>query len=47
MVVVSIAAFHAGVKGLFPGLGGLKYIPSIRIVGSLHDREVACSTSDI
>ena len=53
-VVVSIAAFHARVRGSVPGLGGLKEtkmcLPHLRvkvsIVGSLRDREVACSTSD-
>ena len=51
-VVVSTAAFHARVRG--PGLGGLKetklFLPHPRvkdsIVGSLRDREVACSASD-
>ena len=41
-VVVSTAAFHARVRGSAPGLGGLK----VSIVGSLRDREVACSASD-
>ena len=53
-VVVSTAAFHARVRGSVPGLGGLKETkmflshPRVRvsIVGSLRDREVACSTSD-
>ena len=53
-VVVSTAAFHARVRGSVPGLGGLKepnmflHHPRVRvsIVGSLHDREVACSASD-
>ena len=53
-VVVSIAAFHARVRGSVPGLGGLKetqmFLPHSRvkvsIVGSLRDREVACSASD-
>ena len=53
-VVVSTAAFHARVRGLVPGLGGLKetkmFLPHTRvkvsIVGSLRDREVACSASD-
>ena len=53
-VVVSTAAFHARVRGSVPGLGGLKetkmFLPHLRvkvsIVGSLPDREVACSTSD-
>ena len=53
-VVVSTAAFHARVRGSAPGLGGLKEIkmflphPRVKlsIVGSLRDREVACSASD-
>ena len=53
-VVVSTAAFHAGVRGTVPGLGGLKetkmFLPhprvKVSIVGSLRDREVACSASD-
>ena len=53
-VVVSTAAFHAIVRGSVPGLGGLKetkmFLPhprvKVSIVGSLHDREVACSASD-
>ena len=53
-VVVSTAAFHARVRGLVPGLGGLKetkmFLPhprvKVSIVGSLCDREVACSASD-
>ena len=53
-VVVSTAAFHARVRGSVPGLGGLKetkmLLPHPRvklsIVGSLRDREVACSASD-
>ena len=52
-VVVSTAALHARVRGLVPGLGGLKetkmFLPHSRvklsIVGSLRDREVACSAS--
>ena len=52
-LVVSTAAFHAGVWGLFPGLGGLKktkmFLPhplvKLSIVGNLRDREVACSAS--
>ena len=53
--MVNTAAFHARVRGSVPGLGGLKetkmFLPHPRvkvssIVGSLHDREVACSTSD-
>ena len=53
-VVVSTAAFHAKVRGSVPGLGGLKekkmFLPhphiKLSIVGSLRDREVACSASD-
>ena len=53
-IVVSTAAFHARVRGSAPGLGGLKetkmYLPhprvKVSIVGSLRDREVACSASD-
>ena len=53
-VVVSTAAFHAWVRGSVPGLGGLKetklFLPhprvKVSIVGSLRDREVACSASD-
>ena len=53
-VVVSTAALHARVRGSVPGLGGLKetqmFLPhprvKISIVGSLRDREVACSASD-
>ena len=49
MVLVSTAAFHAGDRGSFPGLGGLKetklFLPhslaKLSIVGSLRDREVA------
>ena len=52
--MVSTAAFHARVRGSVPGLGGLKetklFLPHARvkvsIVGSLRDREVACSASD-
>ena len=48
-VVISTAAFHAGVRGSVPGLGGLRetkiFLPHPR-VGSLRDREVACSASD-
>ena len=52
-VVVSTAAFHARVRGSVPGLGGLKetkmILPhprvKVSIVGSLCDREVACSAS--
>ena len=53
-VVVSTAAFHARVWSSVPGLGGLKetklFLPhprvKVSIVGSLRDREVACSVSD-
>ena len=52
-VVVSTAAFHARVRSLVPSLGGLKetkmFLPhprvKVSIVGSLRDREVACSAS--
>ena len=53
-VVVSTTAFHARVWGSFTDLGGLKetkmFLPHPRvklsIVGSIRDREVACSASD-
>ena len=53
-VVVGTAAFHTRVRGSVPGLGGLKetklFLPhprvKVSIVGSLRDREVACSASD-
>ena len=53
-VVISTAAFHARVRGSDPGLGGFKetkmFLPhprvKVSIVGSLRDREVACSASD-
>ena len=53
-VVVSTAAFHARVRGSVPAFGGLKetkmFLPhprvKVNIVGSLRDREVACSASD-
>ena len=53
-VVVSTAVFHARVRGSVPGLSGLKetklFLPhprvKVSIVGSLRDREVACSASD-
>ena len=53
-VVVSTAAFHARVRGSVPGLGVSKkqkmFLPhprvKVSIVGSLRDREVACSASD-
>ena len=52
--MVSTAAFHARIRGSVPGLGGLKetklFLPhprvKVSIVGSLRDREVACSASD-
>ena len=52
--MVSAAAFHARIRGSIPGLGGLKetkmFLPhprvKVSIVGSLRDREVACSASD-
>ena len=52
--MVSTAAFHARVRGSVPGLAGLKetklFLPhprvKVSIVGSLRDREVACSASD-
>ena len=52
--MVSTAAFHVRVRGSVPGLGGLKetqmFLPhprvKVSIVGSLRDREVACSASD-
>ena len=54
-LVVSTAAFHASVPSSFPGLGGLKetkmFLPhpllKLSITGSLRDREVACSASDL
>ena len=53
--MVSTAAIHARVRGLFPGLGGLKEtklfpphpLVKLSIVGILRDREVACSASDL
>ena len=53
--MVSTAAFHARVRGEVPGLGGLKetkiFLPhplvKPSIAGSLRDREVACSASDL
>ena len=53
-VVVSTADFHARGRGFGSGLGGLKetkmFLPhprvKVSIVGSLRDREVACSASD-
>ena len=52
--MVSTATFHARVRSSVPGLGGLKetnmFLPhprvKVSIVGSLCDREVACSASD-
>ena len=52
--MVSTAAFHARVRGSVPGIGGFKeikmFLPhprvKVSIVGSLRDREVACSASD-
>ena len=52
--MVSTAAFHVRVRGSVPGLGGMKetklFLPhprvKVSIVGSLRDREVACSASD-
>ena len=52
--MVSTAAFHARVRGSVSGLGDLKetkmFLPhphiNLSIVGSLRDREVACSSSD-
>ena len=54
-VVVTNAAFHARVRGSFPGLGGLKdtklflHHPLVKlsIGGSLRVREVACLASDL
>ena len=53
-VVISTAAFHARVRGSVPGLGVFKETKNVSshprvkvsIVGSLRDREVACSVSD-
>ena len=52
--MVSTAEFNARVRGSVPGLGGSKetkmFLPhhrvKVSIVGSLRDREVACSASD-
>ena len=52
--MVSTVALHARVRGSVPGLGGFKetkmFLPhprvKVSIVGSLRDREVACSASD-
>ena len=54
-VVVSTAAFNGRVRGLLPDLSSLKdtkmFLPhplvTLSIVGSLCDREVACSASDL
>ena len=54
-VFVSTAASHARVRGSVPSLGGLKktkmFLPhplvKLGIVGSLRDREVAWSASDL
>ena len=54
-MLVSTAAFHARVRGSFPGLDGVKEtkmfsphpLVKLSIVGSLRDREVACSASDL
>ena len=51
----STAAFHARARGSFSGLGGLKEtkmfpphpLIKLSIAGSLRDREVACSASDL
>ena len=53
-VFLETRSFHARVLGSVPGLGGLKetkmFLPhprvKVSIVGSLRDREVACSASD-
>ena len=52
--MVSTAAFYTRVRGSFPGLGRLNEtkmflhhpLVKLSIVGSLRDREVACSASD-
>ena len=54
-VMVSTAAFPARARGLFPSLGGLKEtkmilrhpLVKLSIVGSLPDREVASSASNL
>ena len=51
-VVVSTAAFHARVRGLFPGLKETKTIlphslVKVSIVGNLRDRKGAFSASDL
>ena len=51
---VVVSTFHARLRGSVPGLGGFKetkmFLPhprvKVSIVGSLCDREVACSASD-
>ena len=53
--VVSMATFYARARGSFPGLSDLRekklFLPhplvKLSIVGSLRDREVACSASDL
>ena len=53
--MASTAPFHARARGSLPGLGGLKEtemfllhpLVKFSIVGSLRDREVACSASDL
>ena len=55
MVVVRTAAFHARVRGSFPGFRGFKEtemflpLPLVKLsnVERLRDREVACSASDL
>ena len=39
--------FTLGVRGSFPGLGGLNPLVKLSIVGSLRVREVACLASDL
>ena len=54
-VVDSTLAFNTRVRGPFPGLDGLKErkmfllhpLVKLSIMESLHEREVACSTSDL
>ena len=54
-VVVSTAAFHAEVRGSFPGLGGLEKtkmllphpLVKLSIVGRLRKQKGACSASDL
>ena len=53
--MVATATFHARARGSVPGLGRLKEtkmflshpLLKLSIVGSLRDREVACSASDL